>query len=255
MKAEDFEKQLGPFVLVQRPPDEMTQQRAIQLGAKRTIALNRNATKDPMSLLLELEDLLITTLPPLDSHENLSVGRLPDCDVVVDDPSVSKHHATLSWDETLQQALVNDLESSNGTSVNGIPPNAQRTSMARPEVVSTGALSLLFQFDDLMVATVPPMQDVDELSVGRSPDNDLVIDDASASKRHAMLRWDDANKRCTIQDLQSTNGTFLNASVRLRRETTLKNGDILSFGEVQYWFLLTDTLYVKLRGGDSRARL
>lgn len=137
----------------------------------------------------------------------------------------------------------------------GVPPNAQRTSMARPEVVSTGALSLLFQFDDLMVATVPPMEDVDELSVGRSPDNDLVIDDASASKRHAMLRWDDANKRCTIQDLQSTNGTFLNASVRLRRETTLKNGDILSFGEVQYWFLLTDTLYVKLRGGDSRARL
>jgi hypothetical protein len=30
---------------------------------------------------------------------------------------------------------------------------------------------------------------------------------------------------------------------RIRRETTLKNGDILSFG------------YVKLRGGDSRSRL
>jgi hypothetical protein len=43
--------------------------------------------------------------------------------------------------------------------------------------------------------------------------------------------------------------------VRIRRETTLKNGDILSFGEVQYWFLLTDTLYVKLRGGDSRSRI
>lgn len=126
MKAEDFEKQLGPFVLVQRPPDEMTQQRAIQLGARRTIALNRNATKDPMSLLLELEDLLITTLPPLDSHVNLSVGRLPDCDVVVDDPSVSKHHATLSWDDTLQQALVNDLESSNGTTVNGIEVKSPR---------------------------------------------------------------------------------------------------------------------------------
>lgn len=137
----------------------------------------------------------------------------------------------------------------------GVPPNAQRTSMARPEVVETGALSLLFQFDDLMVATVPPMQGVDELSVGRSPDNELVIDDPSVSKRHAMLRWDDANGRCTIQDLNSTNGTFLNASVRLRRETTLKNGDILSFGEVQYWFLLTETLYLKLRGSESRSRL
>lgn len=137
----------------------------------------------------------------------------------------------------------------------GLPPNAQRTSMARPEVVSTGALSLLFQFDELVVASVPPMQGVDELSVGRSPDNDLVLDDTSASKRHAVLRWDAANARCTVQDLGSTNGTFLNASVRLRRETTLKNGDILSFGEVQYWFLLTETLYTKLRGGDSRSRV
>ena len=137
----------------------------------------------------------------------------------------------------------------------GVPPNAQRTSMARPEVVESGSLSLLFQFDDLVVATVPPMEGVDELSVGRAPDNELVIEDSSASKRHAMLRWDAANNRCTLQDLGSTNGTFLNASVRIRRETTLKNGDILSFGEVQYWFLLTDTLYVKLRGGDSRSRL
>lgn len=136
----------------------------------------------------------------------------------------------------------------------GVPPNAQRTSMARPEVVSTGALSLLFQFDELVVATVPPMEGVDELSVGRSPDNELVLDDSSVSKRHAMLRWDAAHKRCTVQDLSSTNGTFLNASIRLRRETTLKNGDILSFGEMQYWFLLTETLYAKLRGQDSRSR-
>jgi hypothetical protein len=137
----------------------------------------------------------------------------------------------------------------------GIPPNAQRTSMARPEVIETGALSLLFQFDDLMVATVPPMEGVDELSVGRSPDNELVLEDSSASKRHAVLRWDAKNNRCTVQDLGSTNGTFLNASVRIRRETTLKNGDILSFGEVQYWFLLTDTLFVKLRSSDSPSTL
>ncbi|MDX2015236.1 MAG: FHA domain-containing protein [Myxococcaceae bacterium] len=137
----------------------------------------------------------------------------------------------------------------------GLPPNAQATSMAKPEAMSTGALSLLFQFEDLVVATVPPMQGVDELGVGRSPDNDLVLEHASASKRHAMLRWDAANQRCTVQDLGSTNGTFLNASVRLRRETTLKNGDILSFGEVQYWFLLTDTLYVKLRGPDTNRSL
>lgn len=143
MKVEDFEKQMGPFVLVQRPPDEMTQQRAIQLGTRRTIALNRSAPKDVMSLLLDLDDLLITTLPPLESHESLSVGRLPDCDVVVDDPSVSKHHATLSWDETLSQALVNDLGSSNGTTVNGIEVKAPRAVNDLDEV-SFGDARFLF---------------------------------------------------------------------------------------------------------------
>ncbi|MFO0599458.1 MAG: FHA domain-containing protein [Myxococcaceae bacterium] len=136
------------------------------------------------------------------------------------------------------------------TQAMGLPINVQRTTVAKPEKVSAGALALLFQFDELVVAQVPPLQGVDQLSVGRQPDNDLVLDDPSVSKKHAILRWDAENSRCTVQDLGSTNGTFLNASVRIRRETTLKNGDILSFGEVQYWFLLTDTLHEKLKSSS-----
>lgn len=138
------------------------------------------------------------------------------------------------------------------TQMMGLPMNVQRTMVARPEKVSAGALGLLFQFDALVVASVPPLQGVDQLTVGRQPDNDLVLDDPSVSKKHALLRWDAEHQRCTVQDLESTNGTFLNASVRLRRETTLKNGDILSFGEVQYWFLLTATMHEKLKTGPSR---
>lgn len=128
----------------------------------------------------------------------------------------------------------------------GLPMNVQQTKIAKPEKVSAGALGLLFQFDDLVVASVPPLQGVDQLMVGRQPDNDLVLEDPSVSKTHAILRWDQEHQRCTIQDLGSTNGTFLNVNVRIRRETTLKNGDIISFGEVQYWFILTPTLREKL---------
>jgi pSer/pThr/pTyr-binding forkhead associated (FHA) protein len=49
------------------------------------------------------------------------VGRLPDCDLVVDDPSVSKHHARITWDSGFGSAVVEDLESSNGTQHNGAP--------------------------------------------------------------------------------------------------------------------------------------
>lgn len=128
----------------------------------------------------------------------------------------------------------------------GLPVNVQRTTVAKPEAVSVGTLSLLFQFEDLSVATLPPLHGVDQLTVGRQPDCDLVLDDGSVSKRHALLRWDEIHKRCTVQDLGSTNGTFLNASIKVRRETILKDGDILSFGEVQYWYLVTETLFQKL---------
>lgn len=119
MPLEAFEQQLGPFVLVQRPPDELTQQRALALGARRTVAVKKDAPRDDLGLLFEFDDLLVATLPPAVATESLTVGRLPDCDVVVDDPSVSKHHARLSWNEALW--TVEDLGSSNGTRLNGQP--------------------------------------------------------------------------------------------------------------------------------------
>lgn len=120
MNAQAFEKQLGPFVLVQRPPDTVVQQRALQLGAARTMAVKPNHKADTLQLLLEFDTLEIATLPPLESLDVLTVGRLPDCELVIDDPSVSKHHARLFWLQEAQHAEVADLGSSNGTEVNGV---------------------------------------------------------------------------------------------------------------------------------------
>ncbi len=126
------------------------------------------------------------------------------------------------------------------------PWGPESTTLARPSAVSDGTLALLFQFDSLVVATLPPLQGVDELAVGRLPDCDLVIDDASVSKRHAVLRWDAERRRATVEDLGSRNGTYLNAGARQQAEAVLKDGDIVSFGEVQFWYLLTETLHAKL---------
>jgi hypothetical protein len=128
----------------------------------------------------------------------------------------------------------------------GLPFNAAHTQMAKPEDISRGILSLLFEFENLQVATLPPMSEDSELTVGRLPDCDLVLDHKSVSKRHAELRWDEKAKKCTVKDVGSTNGTFLNSSLLMRREATLRDGDIISFGEVQFWYLLTDTLHKKL---------
>ena len=117
MRREEFERQLGPFVLIQRPPDQIKQQKALELGAKRTVAIKRTAATDEMSLLFEFDDLVVATLPVVDSSAPLNVGRMPDCDLVIDDTSVSKRHARVEWDG--KEALVEDLKSSNGTRLNG----------------------------------------------------------------------------------------------------------------------------------------
>ena len=127
----------------------------------------------------------------------------------------------------------------------------ESTMLARPGAVSAGTVALLFQFETLMVATLPPLHGVDELSVGRQPDCDLVINEASVSKLHATLRWDSEKARATIEDLRSTNGTFINSDTRVEGEHTLHDGDIVSFGEVQFWYLLIETLHAKLAQAKS----
>ena len=131
------------------------------------------------------------------------------------------------------------------------PTALEPTRVASTGDIEQGMLSLIFEFEDLLVTTLPPLARMEELSVGRLPDCDVVLDDASVSKRHAVLRWNEPQGRCSVRDTGSTNGTFLNGSTLGTREATLKDGDILSFGNVQFWYLLTDTLYARFKGGPS----
>ena len=66
----------------------------------------------------------------------------------------------------------------------------------------------------------------DELSVGRSPANDLVVSDPEVSRRHAMLRFRDG--KWIVEDLRSRNGTAVNG-VRVGR-CELRPGDRVVIG-------------------------
>ncbi len=73
------------------------------------------------------------------------------------------------------------------------------------------------------------------VKLGRSASNDLVINDPEMSRQHAQfLRHGDGY---VIQDLGSTNGTFVNYQ-RVTGATPLSHGDVISFGEaivLTYW--------------------
>lgn len=48
-----------------------------------------------------------------------TIGRLPECDLALADANVSRRHAEISLDEDTGQFVIHDLNSTNGTRVNG----------------------------------------------------------------------------------------------------------------------------------------
>jgi pSer/pThr/pTyr-binding forkhead associated (FHA) protein len=68
----------------------------------------------------------------------------------------------------------------------------------------------------------------DELTVGRGSDCDVSTSyDSYSSGRHAQLFYD--GKRLMVEDLGSTNGTFVNAE-RITKPTRLGRGDLVQVG-------------------------
>lgn len=72
-------------------------------------------------------------------------------------------------------------------------------------------------------------------TIGRNPGNSVELDDDFVSGSHAEIFFEDG--QWWLQDLTSTNGTFLN-SVRVGGRTPLTNGDIVQCGRVQFRALL-----------------
>jgi hypothetical protein len=66
------------------------------------------------------------------------------------------------------------------------------------------------------------------ISIGRSPENDLLLGDPHVSRRHAQLRVRDG--RFVVFDLDSTSGTRVNG--QLIREKTLDPGDVIALANV-----------------------
>lgn len=118
LSAPAFRRQIGPFALVRRPPDPVMQQLSVRMAAGRTGEQRRGEKNRPIDTALAFDELLVLTLPPIGERMMFVLGRLPDCEIVIDHPSVSKRHAELSWEEGIRRCSVKDLDSRNGTMLN-----------------------------------------------------------------------------------------------------------------------------------------
>ena len=68
----------------------------------------------------------------------------------------------------------------------------------------------------------------EELLLGRDLSNDIAISDPEVSRRHA--RFFTQNDNVLVEDLGSTNGTFLNGE-RISSPQQLRAGDVITLGE------------------------
>lgn len=68
----------------------------------------------------------------------------------------------------------------------------------------------------------------DQLLIGRDSSNAVSINDAEVSRKHSRLSFQGG--KYVIEDLGSTNGTFVNGQ-RLAGPVVLKAGDVVSLGE------------------------
>ena len=75
-----------------------------------------------------------------------------------------------------------------------------------------------------------------DYKIGRSSENNIILDDITVSRNHALLLVN--NENIKITDNNSTNGIYINNVIKTDSE--LKSGDKIQIGK--YLLLLTEVL-------------
>jgi pSer/pThr/pTyr-binding forkhead associated (FHA) protein len=97
----------------------------------------------------------------------------------------------------------------------------------------------LLKFNAAVLREIPI--DKTPLTIGRKPENDIVIDNMAVSGQHAKLVLQGGNY--VIEDLQSTNGTFVNEKKIVN--SAVKHNDHIMIGQHTLVFLYPESLQEK----------
>ena len=94
--------------------------------------------------------------------------------------------------------------------------------MAIEKRTSKGAIILSYQ-DEWSLRLEPG----DDVVLGRSPETAGPLPHVSLARHHARVSWSGAD--CTIEDLGSSSGTYVNEKL-VRDPTVLTDGDVIRIG-------------------------
>jgi pSer/pThr/pTyr-binding forkhead associated (FHA) protein len=174
----------------------------------------------------------------------LSLGRSNDNTIVISNRGASRRHAEIRREA--QGYVLHDLNSSNGTFVNGekvqmhplnsgdmiavgeetflFQAGVQQHSLSAPELRLVGVHGPLVQQSFLLSSS--------SVSLGRNNDNTVVISSPNASRYHAEIRRESGG--CMLYDLGSSNGTYVSGQ-RIQTHL-LQPGDMIEIGNEAFRF-------------------
>ncbi|OAM38078.1 FHA domain-containing protein [Eikenella sp. NML120348] len=181
------------------------------------------------------------------------IGRSAPASVIINQAQVSARHVQLLFDG--RQVQVEDLGSTNGTYVNGskitravlnagdvlqltADENIARFSMGSPQAAQPRITATLQPLSAGLPAIALYLGQT--VRIGRSSGNDVVINRQQISGSHCRISVDAAGN-VVLEDLQSTNGTFVDSLEQRISRTTLRPGQTIYLANRDIAYQLTQS--------------
>jgi ABC-type multidrug transport system ATPase subunit/pSer/pThr/pTyr-binding forkhead associated (FHA) protein len=160
----------------------------------------------------------------------VTIGRSLDATFQIEDSSISRIHATLAYDESQKSWVFTDSKSANGCFVKGVRINSILISgpvdIHLGETPLSVVISLDLSHEAPKTAVSGSVLAATDVVIGKASDANFIVTDVLASRRHARLIT--LENALILEDLGSTNGTFLNG--KLIRTAPVREGDIITIG-------------------------
>lgn len=163
----------------------------------------------------------------------ITIGRGEGNKVVLNNPAVSNFHCELIVDNG--KVVINDKNSSNGVYVNGVKITSK--TLSKGDIVTLGSKFVFDWEARLTLEGGSPSARVDsppngksEFIIGRDPSCDRQIDNIKVSRKHCRIFK--KGNTWLLEDLNSSNGTFLNG-LKVTNSEILPT-DIITVGGVPF---------------------
>ena len=164
---------------------------------------------------------------------SLMVGSNSNCDLIISNKRISRNHCQIIYNSSGELKLV-DLNSSNGTFLNGLKLESNKTYNLnlKDQVQLAGVSGILISVGsentqsrdlDNQENILELFKNKDLITVGRDSLCDLRINDNRISRKHASIKKL-SNDKFLIKDLGSLNGIYINGS-KLNGSKTISKSD------------------------------